>query len=222
MRTRASLVAIVATALRGRHRDRISGDAAAGAGGGAAGAVLPRSRREKGGQDPFGAYEIVKDWPKPISAAAGPDQMDVGRRRGRLRRNAESRVHPAARPAAEPRAAEDHQAAAARTEHRVPDRPPAVARRDVHQPARSARNDRRQGRRRLRRGRQRHGLQLVAHHHGRRCAGQPRSRIGRSGTRCSAARTRSTSAPTIRRSACSSSTTTARRCSSSRTTASSC
>ena len=67
-----------------------------------------------------------------------------------------------------------------------------------------------------------HRLQLVAHHHGRRRAGQPDRGSGRSGTRCSAARTRSTSAPTIRRSACSSSMTTARRCSSSRTTASSC
>ena len=33
---------------------------------------------EKGGQDPFGAYEIVKDWPKPISGLPGLDKWTWG------------------------------------------------------------------------------------------------------------------------------------------------
>ena len=53
---------------RRRNRGRLSRDAAAGTG---ATHGFCRCPGEKGGQDPFGAYDIVSDWPKPISSLPG-------------------------------------------------------------------------------------------------------------------------------------------------------
>ena len=171
---------------------------------------------EKGGQDIFGAYEVVPNWPKPLTSLPGHEKWTWGagqsvfaespNRVFILQRGELPNMH----------AAGDDQAAAARPEHRVPDRPPAVARRDGRQPARGARD----------------GDGKVGDDSGRRrspastSAGSTASssstptatssRTGRSGTRCCGGRTPSTSARTIRRSASGSSTTTGTRSSCSR------
>ena len=49
----------------------------------------------------------MPNWPKPLSQLPGHEQVDVGRRAERLRREPEPRLHPAARRAAEHPAAED-------------------------------------------------------------------------------------------------------------------
>ena len=103
---------------------------------------------EKGGQDIFGGYDVVPNWPKPLSSLPGPREMDLGRRPGRVCREPQPRVRSPARRTAEHPAADDDQAAAARTEHRIPEFPPALARCDRRQPSRGART-RRQGGRRL-------------------------------------------------------------------------
>src|SRR5206468_8755596 len=70
---------------------------------------------------------------------ARPREVDVGSRAERVRREPEPRLRPAAGRAAESRATETDQAAAARAEHRIPDRTAAVARRHVDEPAGRAR-----------------------------------------------------------------------------------
>ena len=67
---------------------------------------------EKGGQDIFGAYEIVAGLAEAAVERAGHEQVDVGRGPGRVRRDPEPRVHPAARRAAGNRAAEDRRRSA--------------------------------------------------------------------------------------------------------------
>ena len=128
---------------------------------------------EKGGQDPFGAYEIVSELAEADQPAARPRELDVGRRRMRVRGDAEPGVHPPARPAAEHPAAEGDQAAAARPEHRVPDRAAAVARCDVRQPPGALEVNGKVGDD-SDVGVAGHRLPLVAHHQRRRCAGEHR------------------------------------------------
>ena len=171
---------------------------------------------EKGGQDMFGAYEIVPNWPKPITELPGHDKWTWGAGQS-VFAESPNRVFILQRgELPNIAAAEDDQAAAARPEHRVPDRPAAVARCDVDQPARARSKRGRQGRRRFRRRQGRRRLPLGALHRRRRRATATSSRTGRSGTRCCGGRTRSTSARTIRRSTSGSSTTTGTRFSSSR------
>ena len=89
---------------------------------------------EKGGQDVFGAYDVAA-WPKPLSTRAGTRDVDVGRRSICLRREPEPRVRPAAWRAARAQAAAAADPPSAdRTERRVPDVPPAAARRDQCKP----------------------------------------------------------------------------------------
>ena len=90
---------------------------------------------EKGGQDMYGAYEAVAGWPKPLSTVPGVGKWTWGAGQG-VFAESPNRVFVLERgmlpEIGAPEAAED------RAERRVPDRPPAVARRDVGQPAWSA------------------------------------------------------------------------------------
>jgi len=70
MRTRASLIAMTALVLLAALAIVYRNAPAQGQAGPqqARFAAVPS---EKGGQDPFGAYDIVRDWPKPISSLPG-------------------------------------------------------------------------------------------------------------------------------------------------------
>jgi len=77
MKMRASVVAAVAVALLigiaiGHRSAPVEGQGQAPE---ARFAAVPT---EKGGQDPFGAYDIVSDWPKPISSQAGLEKWTWG------------------------------------------------------------------------------------------------------------------------------------------------
>jgi sugar lactone lactonase YvrE len=74
MRMRISMIAAAAVALAvgiavGYHATPLQGQARSTF------AAVPG---EKGGQDPFGAYDIVSDWPKPISSLPGLDKWTWG------------------------------------------------------------------------------------------------------------------------------------------------
>jgi hypothetical protein len=76
MRRRAGLLVVVAIGflvifLFGRRPVPVHGQVGSEAG---TAAILG----EKGGQDVFGAYEVVKDWPKPISALPGNERWTWG------------------------------------------------------------------------------------------------------------------------------------------------
>ncbi len=68
MRTRASSIATTALVLMAVLAIVYRNTPVQGQARPASFAAVPS---EKGGQDPFGAYEIVKDWPKPISGLPG-------------------------------------------------------------------------------------------------------------------------------------------------------
>ena len=68
--------------------------------------------QEKGGEDEFGPYEVVPNWPQPIPGTEG---MDVGIDRRRLRRNARPRLDRAARHASAEGGREARHAAAGTT-----------------------------------------------------------------------------------------------------------
>ena len=106
---------------------------------------------EKGGQDIFGGYEVVPNWPKPLSdACPGNEKWTYGAGQS-VFAESPNRVFVLQRgELPNIAAAGDDQAAAARPEHRVPDLPASVARRDGGQPSRERSKPRRQGRRRLR------------------------------------------------------------------------
>ena len=173
---------------------------------------------EKGGQDVFGAYDVAA-WPKPLIVAARPRDVDVGRRAvacsPRARTASSSCSAASCRSSKRPQAAD--QAPANRAEHRVPDVPPAAARRDDGEPSGSAvrpgRQDtgRRSGCRQARRR-----LPLGAHRHRLRCAGQPDRGLDAVGQDVPPAARRLHQPVRCRRRTSGSSTTTATRSSSSR------
>ena len=123
MKTRASLIATTAVVLLAvlaivyRHTP-VEGQAQP-----VSFAAVPS---EKGGQDIFGAYDIVKDWPKPMSPLPGHENWTFGAgeyafpespNRVFLLQRGELPVIQRPR---------DDPAPAAGTGHRVPDWPPAV------------------------------------------------------------------------------------------------
>ena len=52
---------------------------------------------EKNTQDVWGPYEVVPDWPKPITSLPGTRKVDLGSGGERLRGERQSRFHPGAR-----------------------------------------------------------------------------------------------------------------------------
>ena len=169
---------------------------------------------EKGGQDMFGGYEPVAGWPKPLSSVPGVGKWTWGAGQGVFAESPNRVFVLAARHAAGGRASEDGED---RAERRVPDRPPAVARRHVRQPAWSALQ--------AGHGRSRATISTpgsrasITSGAGSSTSSTRRattSRTGRSGTRCSAARIRCSRARTIRRRTSGSSTTIVTRYSASR------
>ena len=52
---------------------------------------------EKGGLDITGPYDVVADWPKPMTALPRSRRLELGVGPGRLRREPESRLRRAAR-----------------------------------------------------------------------------------------------------------------------------
>ena len=159
-----------------------------------------------------------RGWPKPLSSLPGPRELDVGRGAVRVRREPEPRVRAAARRAAGRSSGRSRRSGSRRSDRASSSRCSAcrsATRRPRALPERSS----------PRTARRPATISTPA------CpasttAGSTSSssstrratssRTGRSGTRCSAGRTRSTSAPTIRRRTSGSSTTTATRSSSSR------
>ena len=132
---------------------------------------------EKGGQDMFGAYDIVPNWPKPISSLPGHDKWTWGAGQG-VFAESPNRVFILQRgELPKHHAADDHQAAPARARHRIPQFPAAVARRDDRQPPRRARNARRQSGRRFGRRQAGRRLPLGALHRRRRCQRQHHRRL---------------------------------------------
>ena len=92
---------------------------------------------EKGGQDIFGAYEVVPGWPKDLSKMPGNEGWTFGAGQSVFAEspNGCSCSSAAMLPAMErPMVQED------RAEHRLPDRPAAVARCDRGEPARQRRH----------------------------------------------------------------------------------
>ena len=87
---------------------------------------------EKGGQDIFGGYDVVPNWPKPLSTVPGHDKWTWGAGQS-VFAESPNRVFILQRgelPVVErPKTVED------RPEHRVPHRPAAGARCDIGQPA---------------------------------------------------------------------------------------
>ena len=87
-------------------------------------AVIPG---EVGGQDIFGAYEVVKDWPKNISTLPGNEKWTWGAGQSIYAENPNRDFPALPRRTAQHQAAGDEAASGVRPEPPVPHRPPAVA-----------------------------------------------------------------------------------------------
>ena len=160
-----------------------------------------------GGQDMFGAYDVVKGWPKDISTLPGNEKWTWGAGQS-VYAESPNRVFMLFRgELPNIQAAAIEAAARVRTEHSISHRPPALARCDHGFAAR-----RRSERARSRERPPMDGRARSASTRSGRTASSSRMRTatsssaGRSGTRSCSARTSSPSIPTIRRSTSGSST----------------
>ena len=110
----------VAGFLLGNRLMPVQGQAKPGAGF----AAIPGS---VGGQDVFGAYDVVKDWPQNISTLPGNEKWTCGAGQGILRRKSQPRIYAVPRRIAQYQAAGDEAAAGLRAKPSISDRPAAVA-----------------------------------------------------------------------------------------------
>ena len=90
---------------------------------------------QKGGQDVFGAYDLAKDWPKPLSGVPGNEKWTWGSGEG-VFAESPNRVYMLQRgELPNIQTTQDERSAGLRAEPVVSDRAVAVARRDRGQPA---------------------------------------------------------------------------------------
>ncbi len=100
-----------------------------------------------GGQDAFGPYEVVKDWPKDISTLPGNEKWTWGAGQSVYAENPESHFSAVPRRTAQHQEARDQTDSRVRTEPVISDRPAALARRNRCGAARSRRKRPGSGRR---------------------------------------------------------------------------
>ena len=94
---------------------------------------------EKGGQDIFGAYDVVADWPKDLSTIKGHEGWTFGAGQS-VFAESPNRIFVLQRGELPHSVVQRHAPYAARARPRVSDRTPAVARRDDGEPARKWRH----------------------------------------------------------------------------------
>ena len=134
MRKRASFIVTAAVALTvvfmvGNRLTSVQGQAQASR------PAWRRCRAKRAARTCTAATRSSAGWPKPLSSVPGVGKWTWGAGQGVFAESPNRVFVLAARHAAGDRASEDGQD---RAERRVPDRPPAVARRHVRQPSRSA------------------------------------------------------------------------------------